>query len=63
MVMENNIQVKEEKKSLIVDMSYHEHSGNFFINFSDEAGCIVSVRVTENQAMFYSNQLGIKVRY
>lgn len=42
-----------------VDICYHEHSGNFFMNYSNESGVIISQKLTEPIAISLAKHLGI----
>lgn len=50
-----------ERKNLIVAIQYAQHSGNFFIDFSNEEHYIVSVKVSQVVAELLAKQLGLKI--
>lgn len=52
---------KVDSKTLSVSISHHEHTGNFFICFEENGKCLSAVKVTEPQALNYSNEFGIKI--
>jgi len=53
---------KKIERQLIVGLSFHEHSGNFFITFEEPGGCCLpAVKITEQQAIYYSDQWGVKI--
>lgn len=52
---------KVESKDLEIKMSHSNTSGNFFVDFWDGDKYIVSIKLTENQAINISNNLGIKI--
>lgn len=53
--------LKMESKKFIIGIAYHPHSGNFFIDFSNENGCIISVKVSEGVAVSLAKELGLKI--
>lgn len=50
-----------ESKSLIVAIKHAPHTGNFFIDLSNEGGYIVSVKITQNVAESLAKELGLKI--
>ena len=50
-----------ESKNLIVAIKHAPHTGNFFIDFSNEAGYIVSVKISQGVAESISKELGLKI--
>lgn len=50
-----------KEKSLIVAIKYSEHSGHFFIDFSNEQGYIISAKITQVVAEGLSKSLGLKI--
>jgi hypothetical protein len=48
-------------KTFEIDIAYHEHSGNFFINFSKDGKCYPSIKLTEAQANAYAREFGLKI--
>jgi len=53
---------KKIERQLIVGLSFHEHSGNFFMTFEEPGGhCLPAVKLTEEQALYYSKEFGIKI--
>lgn len=50
-----------EQANFIISITHSPHSGNFFINFNTEEKYIVSVKVTEAQAVNIAKDLGLKV--
>ena len=49
------------EKSLIISLSFHEHTGHFFVNFSNEKGFVISSLLTEPVAIGLSNALDIAI--
>ncbi len=50
-----------ENKNLIVAIKHNSFSGNFFIDFSNESGCIISVKIAEGVAVSVAKELGLKI--
>ena len=50
-----------EEKNLIVAIKHSPHSGNFFIDLSNEFGYIVSVKISQVVAESLSKELGLKI--
>lgn len=52
-----------EDRRLIVAIKYSEHSNHFFIDFSDDNGYIISVKIDQNVAEGLSKSLDLKIMY
>ncbi len=50
-----------QSKQLVVAIKHSQLSGNFFIDFSNEAGYIVSVKIAEGVAISLAKELGLKI--
>lgn len=50
-----------ENKNLIVAIKHAPHTGNFFIDLSNEDGYIVSVKITQGIAESLAKELGLKI--
>ena len=50
-----------ESKNLIVAIKHAPHSGNFFIDLSNETGYVVSVKISQGVAESLSKELGLKI--
>jgi hypothetical protein len=50
-----------EQQSFIVAIKHNPYSGHFFIDFSNEEKYIVSIKVTEGQALSIARDLGLKI--
>ena len=50
-----------ESKNLIVAIKYAPHTGNFFIDLSNEDGYIVSVKITQGIAENLAKEIGLKI--
>lgn len=50
-----------ENKNLIVGIGHNPASGNFFIDFSNENGVIISVKISQGIAESLSRELGLKI--
>lgn len=53
---------KQNERLLTVMLSHNPTSGNFFIDFyNDGKLCLGSIVINEQQAIWYSRELGIKI--
>lgn len=52
-----------EEKKLIVAIKYSEHSNHFFIDFSNDDGYIISVKIEKGVAEGLSKSLDLKIMY
>lgn len=50
-----------ESKKLIVAIKHAPHTGNFFIDLSNEEVYIVSVKITQAVAENLAKELGLKI--
>jgi len=59
--METTTRTMDVARLLKVELSHNPYSGNFFIDFWDDGKCLGSVKITEQQAHWYSIVLQIKI--
>lgn len=50
-----------DKITVTVSICFHEHSGNFFVEYANENGILISQKVTEPIAFALAKHLGIIV--
>jgi len=50
-----------ENKFFIVEIKHAPHTGNFFIDLSNEEGYIVSVKITQGIAENLAKELDLKI--
>lgn len=50
-----------DSNNFVVAIKHNPYSGNFFIDFSDERGVIISCKVTEGVATGLAKHLGLKI--
>ena len=52
-----------ENINCTVALIYHSHTGHFFVEFSNESGVIISLKISEGEATGLSRSLNIKITY
>jgi hypothetical protein len=51
----------QDQTQLTIGLAYHDHSGNFFVDFSNEKGILISLKISEAEALGLSKQLNLKI--
>jgi hypothetical protein len=52
---------KQDEKQLTITLQHNEHTGNFFVDFAEQSKTLASIKLTEPQILWLSEQLGIKI--